>query len=238
MTEEEWIHTLKSDAFSLQGRFVNSSNFTFLGMVAQESGSPIPVVYKPVRGESPLWDFPGQPLAKREVAAYLTSQLLGWDLVPATIFRRQKLPYGAGMLQRYVEHDPSYHYFNFSAEDRRLLQHVAVFDQLINNADRKGSHLLVDREHHIWCIDHGVCFHTEDKLRTVIWDFAGQAIPEDIVCDLTRFLEQERYIRWTLKPYLTPAEIDCLLQRGEDLVRTAIFRTPDDQRRMFPYPPL
>jgi streptogramin lyase len=120
-------------------------------------------------------DFPRASLARREVAAYLVSEALGWRLVPPTVYRKDG-PIGSGSLQLFIEHDPGYHYFTFSDADRQRLHPVAIFDLLINNADRKGSHLLLDPDGHLWLIDHGLCFHREDKLRTVIWDFAGEPI--------------------------------------------------------------
>lgn len=128
-------------------------------------------------------------LAHREAAAYLVSEALGWGLVPPTVFRKDG-PAGAGSLQLFVEHEPDYHYFNFSNEDRQRLRPTVLFDYLINNADRKGSHLLIDPENWLWLIDHGICFHEEDKLRTVIWDFCGEPIPEELTAALQQFSQE------------------------------------------------
>ncbi len=113
-------------------------------MPLEHPGDELVAVYKPGRGEQPLWDFPQGTLVKREVAAYAVSESLGWELVPPTVYRRRKLPLGPGSLQQYVEHDPEYHYFRFSPEDKQRLRPVALFDLLINNADRKGGHVLRD----------------------------------------------------------------------------------------------
>ena len=122
--------------------------------------------------------FPqGKPGTRRKAAAYLVSEALGWRLVPPTVYRQQA-PIGPGSLQLFVEHDPEYHYFNFKEADRQRLRPVALFDLLINNADRKGSHVLLDPNDHLWLIDHGLCFHREDKLRTVIWDFTARQFPK------------------------------------------------------------
>ena len=121
----------------LQGQFVLGYNYTFLVRVTSGEDS-LQAVYKPRQGEQPLWDFPEQSLAQREVAAYLVSQALGWELVPVTVLRGAG-PFGPGSLQQYIEHDPEYHYFTFSPEDRQRLQPAAVFDALVNNADRKGG---------------------------------------------------------------------------------------------------
>jgi uncharacterized repeat protein (TIGR03843 family) len=168
--EDELIQKiLLTGEIELQGQFVLGNNYAFLVKVTKD-GETCQAVYKPSRGEQPLWDFPEESLSKREMAAYLVSQALGWNLVPATILRKEG-PFGIGSLQRYIEHDPNYHYFNFIDEDRARLHPAAVFDLLVNNADRKGSHILVDHEKKIWLIDHGLCFHEEEKLRTVIWAF-------------------------------------------------------------------
>lgn len=231
------LQVLAEGILTLEGQFVCGSNYTFLGQVETESRL-LKVVYKPTQGEIPLWDFPVHTLAKREVAAYLTSQFLGWELVPPTLYRKKNLPLGPGMVQYYIDHDPHYHYFNFSEIDRARQDKVVVFDLLINNADRKGSHVLIGQDDHLWCIDHGVCFHIEDKLRTVIWDFAGQAIAEDILQDLTSFIQQADQINESFKPYLRKSEMNALLRRAKALVEQKIYRIPGDERRMFPYPPV
>ena len=170
------LDILSKGELAIKGEFLWGSNYTFLVDVHSEKGE-LAAVYKPTRGVRPLWDFPDSSLARRETAAFLVSEALGWRLVPPTILRK-KGPLGAGSLQIFVEHDPEYHYFNFSEEDRQRLRPVAVFDLLVNNADRKGSHILLDPDRRIWLIDHGLCFHTDDKLRTVIWDFVGEPIPD------------------------------------------------------------
>ena len=150
-------------------------------MTVRYAGQELPAVYKPIRGEQPLWDFPDNTLARREVAAYLVSEALGFHFVPYTTLREDGPFYGEGSLQQYIEYDPEYHYFSFSQEDKERLRPVAFFDLLVNNADRKGSHVLIEKDtDKLWVIDHGICFHEEDKLRTVIWDFAGKPIPGEL----------------------------------------------------------
>jgi hypothetical protein len=197
-------------------------------------------VYKPVRGEQPLWDFPAGSLSGREVAAYLVSEFLGWQLVPPTVYRR-KAPLGPGSIQLYIEHDPQYHYFSFTHEDKQRLRPVVLFDLVINNADRKGGHILMDENRHIWLIDHGICFHVEDKLRTVIWDFAGEPIPTDLLEDLTRLLEeltQTGRLVESLTAYLSPAEIRALERRTRRLIENGCFPHPAPSRRPYPWPPV
>lgn len=216
----------------LKGQFMLGSNYTFLVDIHHE-GQTIPAVYKPSRGEQPLWDFEDNTLALREVAAYLVSEALGFGLVPLTVLRNDG-PFGPGSLQQYIEYDPNHHYFNFTDEERRLLQPVALFDLLCNNADRKGSHVFFDAAHKLWAIDHGLCFHEEDKLRTVIWDFAGEPIPDFLLSHLSRLSA----CRADLTGYLSPGELAALEARAQNLTRAGIFPRPPTDRRALPYPPL
>lgn len=237
MNSDTTLNLLAAGRFTLTGQFVRGSNYTFLGELDSVDG-PVKVVYKPTRGEIPLWDFPPGTLGKREVAAYLMSRFLGWDLVPPTLYRKKVLPLGPGMLQVFIEHNPQYHYFNFTDTDKNRLQVVAVFDLLINNADRKGSHVLIGTDNHLWCIDHGVSFHVDDKLRTVIWDFAGQALPDGILADLEGFLSRSEGVHQTLKSCLRKSEINALLRRTQLLLKEKTFSLPTADRRMYPYPPV
>jgi uncharacterized repeat protein (TIGR03843 family) len=219
--------------YELKGQFMLGSNYTFLVTVHHE-GVDYPAVYKPSRGEQPLWDFPENTLALREVAAYLVSEALGLHFVPFTILRDDG-PHGPGSLQRYIEYDPEYHYFNFTPQDKSLLAPVVFFDLLINNADRKGSHVFFeDGTHKLWAIDHGVCFNEEDKLRTVIWDFAGHAIAEELLAPLD---SAETWLR-PLESYLSPGEIAAFHSRADRLLVARVFPRPPADRRAFPYPPV
>jgi uncharacterized repeat protein (TIGR03843 family) len=243
---------LEKGEISLQGQFLLGSNYTFLVKVNHE-GREFSAVYKPMRGEQPLWDFPEASLAGREVAAYLVSQALGWGLVPLTVLRDG--PFGPGSLQQYVEYNPNYHYFNFKPADKARLRIVALFDLLVNNADRKGSHVFFQkRTRRLFAIDHGLCFHAEDKLRTVLWDFAGEPFPEELLESLrslrARTLRQPfDKLRVTaqgvagdlsadLGAYLTPEEVAALGSRLEALIARPVFPLPPQDRRAFPYPPL
>lgn len=230
---------LKQGEITVQGEFVWGSNYTFLAEV-QAAETTLAAVYKPSRGQRPLWDFAPTTLAHREVAAYLVDQALGWNLVPPTVYRRRG-PVGAGSLQLFVEHNPEYHYFNITQEDRQRLRPVALFDLLINNADRKGSHILFDPDGHLWLIDHGLCFHEEEKLRTVVWDFAGEAIPDEYLADLRKFrqvldfaLEESS----ELPQHLHKREILALAARTDELILSGRFPNPPDDRRVFPWPPV
>ena len=226
---------LENGGIELKGQFTRGNNYTFLVNVCH-AGSEIQAVYKPTRGEQPLWDFPENTLAGREVCAYLVSQALGFGMVPFTLLRDG--PLGHGSLQQYIDHDPNYHYFNFKSADLERLRPVVLFDLLVNNADRKGSHILVQkRTRKLYLIDHGLCFHVEDKLRTVIWNFAGQPIPADLLPALVSFRAQEQ-LSASLAPYLSPEEVAAIGQRAEALLAAGQFPFPPEDRRAFPFPPV
>lgn len=242
------LTVLQEGKIALRGEFMWGSNYTYLAQV-KHGGEELPAVYKPTKGVRQLWDFSPSSLARREVAAYLVSLALEWGLVPPTAYRRDG-PLGPGSLQLFIEHDPEYHYFNFSAEDRQRLRPTALFDLLVNNADRKGSHILFDTDRHLWLIDHGICFHVDDKLRTVIWDFAGEEIPGKLLTDLrifyqklapqrgNRFESEGSDLARQLGHYLNAAEIDALARRTQDLIDNGCFPNPDPSRRQFPWPPV
>ena len=226
---------LTNGEIELKGQFTRGNNYTFLVNVCH-AGSEILAVYKPTRGEQPLWDFPESSLAGREVSAYLVSQALGFGIVPFTLLRDG--PLGPGSLQQYIEHDPNYHYFSFRPAEIQRLRRVVLFDLLINNADRKGSHILVQkRTRKLYLIDHGLCFHVEDKLRTVIWDFSGEPIPVDLCAALDSMHANRDLPAW-LAPYLRPEEVAALVQRAEALLAAGQFPFPPDDRRAFPFPPV
>jgi hypothetical protein len=217
----------------IKGQFTFGSNYTFLVEVAYQ-GQTVPAVYKPTRGEQPLWDFEENTLALREVAAYIVSESLGFHIVPFTTLREDG-PYGAGSLQQFIEHDSNYHYFNFVQEDKLVLKPVALFDMLVNNADRKGGHVFFDTEtHRLFSIDHGICFHEDDKLRTVIWDFGGQKIPDEL---LPRLAINSNLLT-DLGPYLSPDEILALQSRADSILKKGTFPRQPKDRRAIPWPPL
>lgn len=237
--DEPVLNALEKGELTLMGEFLWGSNYTFSVQIEHE-GLSLQGVYKPTRGERPLWDFPRASLARREAAAYRVSEALGWRLVPPTVYRQQA-PIGPGSLQLFVEHDPEYHYFNFNEADRQRLRPVALFDLLVNNADRKGSHVLLSPDDHLWLIDHGLCFHREDKLRTVIWDFAGEPIPENLCAALSRFAEalnpgSDLFIE--LRRWINTDEINALARRARRLVKTGSFPDPSPNRRPYPWPPV
>jgi uncharacterized repeat protein (TIGR03843 family) len=209
-----------------------SSNATFLVEVTHE-GSSMPAVYKPGRGEQPLWDFPGG-LYVREAAAYLLSEALGWGIVPETLVR-QDAPLGPGSLQRFVAADFSEHYFTLleHPEHHDALKAIATFDLLANNADRKAGHCLLGEDGGIWAIDNGLAFHAEPHLRTVIWDFAGQPVPAHLLADVARVgvagVEG-------LSDLLRPGEVTALARRAATIARVGVFPNPGPSRRAYPWP--
>jgi len=234
------LEILRRGRLSLQGQFMNSSNYTFL-VTAVEGGDELVAVYKPARGATPLWDFEAASLPRREVAAYVVSEALGWNLVPVTVFRR-RAPLGPGSLQQFIDHDPEYHYFKFTSRHRERLRPAVVFDYLVNNADRKGGHILRDEHDHLWLIDHGICFHEEFKLRTVLWDFVGEAIPTGLLEDVEGFLreisDKESGVYRQLRKLLTEREIAAMAKRAAHLLEIRTFPDPEKFRRPFPYPPV
>lgn len=233
------VAALASEPLNLLGLIPWSSNYTFLGEIAV-GGEAIRVVYKPIRGERPLWDFPRGTLAKREAAAYVVCRAAGWDFVPPTVLRRG--PHGLGSVQIFADVDQEAHFFTFREDPayRRSLQTLCLFDIAANNADRKGGHCLAAGQGCIVAIDHGLCFHQEDKLRTVIWDFAGQPIPEEPAEGLRRLATaldapgSETVA--ALTPLLSRGEIVRLRQRAEALLAAGVFPEPPEDRRPYPWP--
>lgn len=224
------LDVLRRGRVELQGRMPWSSNATFLVTVDLD-GTEFPAIYKPERGERPLWDFPGG-LSRREVAAYELAVALGWPLVPETVLR-EDAPLGLGSIQRFVDADFEHHYFTLLEKEAHhpALARMGVFDQLANNADRKGGHCLIDQEGHIWGIDHGLCFHPDPKLRTVIWDFVDQPIADDLLADVRRL--GTCGLPEALVALLTGDELDALASRVRGVLRRRRFPAPETGH---PYP--
>jgi hypothetical protein len=227
LTPEELRSAFGAAELEVVGRMRYSSNATFL-VEAKYEGMELAGIYKPRRGERPLWDFPQGTLCQREVAAYELSDALGWDIVPLTILRDG--PLGMGAVQRFVDHDPDEHFFTLRDEHEDRFRQFAWFDVLVNNTDRKGGHCLHDQVNDdVVGIDHGLTFHDEWKLRTVIWDFAGETLPSsaaDDVCRIVADLESgplgERFAA-----LLDPDELEALVHRAQVLL-TRGLPFPDD----------
>lgn len=226
------LELLTGGHITLLGRILRSSNETFLAQVSDEQGEAW-AVYKPLAGERPLVDFP-PGLYRRERAAFLLSEHLGWGFVPMTVIRADG-PLGEGSLQWFVAGDLRQHYFTLYADAPRThpaLARIAVFDYLANNTDRKSGHVLIGDDGRVWGIDHGLCFAADDKLRTVIWDFAGEAIPADQLGDVASLAEE---VPDNVAELLDQDEADALRRRARRLVRERVL--PGDPTGMhFPWP--
>ena len=226
--DERVLDVLASGSIEVIGR-IPSSN---LCLLVEVGGSEF-AVYKPEAGERELWDFdPG--LHRRERAAYVLSEWLGWGLVPPTIVRADG-PLGPGSLQRYIDADESVHYFTLDLRDPELaaqLRTMAAFDIVANNADRKAGHVLRDADGRIWGIDHGLCFAAPLKLRTVIWDFADEPVPDALLDDLAPLADE---VPSELDDLLDPDEVDTLRARVRRLLRLGHFPVDHTGRRV-PWP--
>ena len=239
--QEQLQQAFQNGNLEIKGQFTLGSNYTFLVEVTYQDQA-LSAVYKPTRGEQPLWDFEENTLALREVAAYIVSEALGFHIVPFTTLRDDG-PYGAGSLQQFIDHDPNYHYFNFAPEDKLFLKPVVIFDLLVNNADRKGGHVFFENEtHRLFAIDHGICFHEDEKLRTVLWDFGGQTIPDELLSQLSLILRHAQdggsNLLADLEPYLSPNELTALQSRAERIIEQGVFPHQPKDRRAMPWPPL
>ena len=219
------------------GLLPNSSNYTFLVRATKAEDEPTLAVYKPRRGEMPLWDFPEGTLCRREVAAYVVAHALGWPNVPPTILRDG--PEGLGSVQTFVEFVPNEHYFTLSERFADVFRKVALFDVIVNNADRKGGHTLLGTDGRIWVIDHGVCFHAEPKLRTVIWEHMDEPIPGGSLADVDRMREALATgpLRDDLSALLDDDELTALGERIDGILADPTLPSPQGERP-FPWPPV
>jgi uncharacterized repeat protein (TIGR03843 family) len=223
---------LSSGEVELRGRMPYSSNATFLVDVTHE-GLDAQAIYKPVRGERPLWDFPSG-LAHREAGAFWVGAALGWDVVPPTVVRGD-LPFDEGSLQLFMPANFEEHYFTLVTEDRfgPELRRICALDIVINNTDRKSGHCLLGTDGTVWAIDNGLSFHSQFKLRTVIWDFAGEELPDDLRRDLRRLLEAG--VPEPLAAALAPQEVDATLDRARNLLAAGRFPS-DGHGHRWPWP--
>ena len=222
----------------LLGILRGASNYTFLARLQPHPPDGLNAVYKPARGESPLWDFAAGTLYRREVAAYELSKALGWPRIPPTVVRREG-PHGVGAVQLFIDADRR-HFLGEQTARRDTWIQVALFDVITNNADRKSGHCLFDAEDEVWVIDHGLTFHTDNKLRTVIWDFSGQPLPQDLCGDVERALAQyERgALRQTLDRLLSPAENRMLKRRLRAVLEPGWTFPEPSSAWSLPWPPV
>lgn len=223
---------IQSGELAVIGRLVDASNATLLAQV--DGTDPIiKVIYKPIAGERPLWDFPDGNLAFREYSAYLLSDLAGFNLVPYTVLREG--PFGFGMVQEWINVDDSVDVVEFGQSDDLQLRKLALFDAIINNTDRKFGHLLIDVNGSLKGCDHGVAFHSENKLRTVLWQFSNEQFSADELALLKNVIGLDLDI---FKEYLTPNEISSLSIRIQQLLTTGRFPEPSQSWPAVPWPPV
>jgi uncharacterized repeat protein (TIGR03843 family) len=220
---------------SVEGRLVDASNATLFVEISDEA-STVKAIYKPVAGERPLWDFPDGNLASRERAAYIVDQALGFNHIPLTILRDG--PFGFGMVQRWIEVDEDIDLELHFRKDDPQLREVALLDAVINNTDRKIGHLLPDTDGHLYVCDHGVTFHVDDKLRTVLWQWAGQEISQGELQKLEHLLQLiASGALDELKSLLTEDEIAALILRINRLITLKFFPEPNPEWPHIPWPP-
>jgi hypothetical protein len=230
LAEQDALPLLERTGLEILGLLPRSSNYTFLARAID--ADDVLVVYKPRAGEAPLWDFPEGTLCQREVAAYVVSKAIGWPNVPPTILRDG--PAGVGSVQLFVPFDPDQHYFTLAETRLDDFRTVAAFDAIVNNADRKAGHCLRSEEGDIFVVDHGVCFHQASKLRSVIWEFAGEPLDHHVAQGMRRLLAAlGGDLRAELAPLLSNAEIGAIEARTERLLRSGSYPTPGPGR---PYP--
>jgi hypothetical protein len=224
--------------FKILGLLHGASNYTFLARLGPHPPSGLQAVYKPARGESPLWDFDAGSLYRREVAAYELSKVLGWPNIPPTVVR-EKAPHGVGALQLFIEADRR-HFLGETTSHEDIWLRVALFDVIANNADRKSGHCLFDAQDKVWVIDHGLTFHVDNKLRTVIWDFSGRALPPELCGDVERALIELDHGRLgeTFTDLLSATEVR-VLQRRLRGVLDGRWRFPEPSSAWsIPWPPV
>ena len=214
------------------GRLVDASNATLLCDIGSEE-EPVQVIYKPIAGERALWDFPDGELAKREVAAFLLSKSLDYNIVPETIFRDG--PFGLGSVQRWIDVDESIDVVELAQSQDPLIRKMALFDVLINNTDRKFGHILPTHDESVFGCDHGVSFHSEDKLRTVLWQFAGEPLTESELVDMSRILAS--LPQSGVAEFLNEADQEALVRRIERVKSEATFPFPSEDWPTVPWPP-
>ncbi|MCY7364331.1 MAG: SCO1664 family protein [Frankiaceae bacterium] len=235
LKHDDALRLLREAELSVEGRLVDASNAT-LYCLATLDDAAVPVVYKPVRGERPLWDFPDGTLAGREVAAYLVSEATGWGVVPPTVMRDG--PFGSGMCQLWVDVDEQVDLAALARSDHPDLRRMAVFDAVVNNADRKGGHLLPRPDGRVLGVDHGICFSAEDKLRTLLWQWRGLPLTDEAVEVLSRLrAELEGDLGEALHELLTVTEVQATVERVDRIITSRRHPEPSPDWPAIPWPP-
>lgn len=226
-------HLLKGE-ITVSGRLVDASNATLFGSSTYKEKS-ISIIYKPIAGERPLWDFADGNLASREYASFLVSEIAGWNIVPSTVITTG--PFGEGMVQEWIDIDESIDLATFYKQDDARLRTIALFDAVINNTDRKIGHLLPTLDSHLFACDHGVTFHVENKLRTVLWQWADKPLNEREISDLNALKIHLEQPDCQIIPLITNAEYEALLSRIARLISSRKFPLPNPDWPAVPWPP-
>jgi hypothetical protein len=228
---------LREGRIKPRGLMPDCSNYTYLAHVRGDAGTETLAVYKPAPGETPLDDFPDGTLGKREVAAYVVSAALNWQVVPFTVYREDG-PLGPGSLQQFIVADPGEHYFSLMPARATDFRTMAAFDVIVNNADRKSGHCLLDGEGHIWGVDNGLTFHSIPKLRTVIWEFAGEEVAKNLREDAQRLVDElaaGKGCVTTLRQLISGPEIRALAARARRFADDGRYPEPSS-RWAYPWP--
>jgi len=233
--DAEALSLVRDGEIDLEGRLLDASNVTLVGTI-RLGDLAAECVYKPVAGERPLWDFPDGTLAGREISAFLVSQATGWQVVPPTVLRDGQ--FGPGMVQLWIDGDDDVDLPAFVRRDLPALRRMAVFDAVVNNADRKGGHIIPTPSGHVYGVDHGICFSVEPKLRTLLWRWAGKPLPAEAVDVLERLGEELRGdLGEELHEHLTRTEVRRTQQRVAELLRTGRHPEPSGDGPALPWPP-
>ena len=233
-TPEAVREHLNQGDIEITGRLVDASNATLFGTCTYKDRA-IDVIYKPIAGERPLWDFPDGNLASREYASHLISELAQWNIVPMTVLRNG--PFGEGMVQQWIDIDDSVDLAEFYRTDDVRLRQIALFDVVINNTDRKIGHLLPTTEGHVYGCDHGVTFHCDFKLRTVLWQWAGKQLRSDEISTLQDLLGKIRVRQDLFGDLISTYEYQALITRIEGLLSEGVFPSPSEDWPAIPWPP-
>ncbi|MEI7554931.1 SCO1664 family protein [Candidatus Chlorohelix sp.] len=233
-TEEEALAMLERAEVRGLKLMPAGSNYTFMAMLCDpETSKEYAAVYKPMRGEAPLWDFPNGTLYQRECAAYVVCRAFGWSFIPPTIIREG--PHGVGTMQLFIDADESRNLYDFRDEHEFEIQRITIFDLITNNADRKPGHFLLGMDGFVWGIDHGLCFNSVPKLRTVVWDYAGMPLPEDIAQDLQELANNQvkaKKLESQLNQMLDPSEVEIFFKRLESLAQNPRFPQLNSRRQV------
>jgi hypothetical protein len=233
MVTDANLELLNTGAITVTGRLVDASNATLFASIESDKAQG-QCIYKPIAGERPLWDFPDGQLAHREYAAFLISEFLSLHIVPPTVLRDG--PFGLGMVQLWIDIDEEIDLAQYFSQDNPQLRTMALFDAIINNTDRKIGHLLPDKSGRLFGCDHGVTFHSEYKLRTVLWQWAGEPLRDSEIEILQKAIYEFAQIEDALNDYLTKDELVALEIRIRELLESGTFPLPNPDWPSIPWP--